>query len=373
MKALTCMTRLACLAALYAVLWLDAAHAQHKELRYSLYLPPRSVEGGIVPQFLEALGKRTDGRVTGRMFPGGQLFSGPATLKGIRDGGADMGFIVLPLTLGELKHANIGVDLQLHATDPFVAAGAVNETLMQSCAECKQDFATQNAIYLGGHAAPPWYVMCKAPAKSLADFRGRKLRVTGAWVARLANVLGMVPVQLPGTEIASALSGGQIDCAVSPVVWLKDLQLWDSAKYVFEQPLGPSAGLGLFVTNRKTYDSLEPRDQQILLDLAAQYSTRAIDAYLAHDATVRKEAAAKKVSFVRPGADFTKAVDDFRKNDLPNVVNDMTARGAQNAEAIVKAHLANLKTWEGIVAEVKGDREKYTQIMKERTMKGLLR
>ena len=144
----------------------------------------------------------------------------------------------------------------MHTTDPFVAAGAVNETLMQSCAECRQDFATQNSIYLGGHAAPPWYVMCKAPAKSLADMKGRKIRVTGAWVARLANALGMVPVQLPGTEIASALSGGQIDCAVSPVVWLKDLQLWDSAKYVFEQPLGPSAGLGLF----------DPRQAQVAQD-----------------------------------------------------------------------------------------------------------
>ena len=373
MKVFSRVATVACLAALCSALAPQIAHAQNKELRYSLYLPPKSVEGGIVPQFLEELGKRTSGRVTGRMFPGGQLFSGPATLKGIRDGGADMGFIVLPLTLGELKHANIGVDLQLHTTDPFVAAGAVNETLMQSCAECRQDFATQNSIYLGGHAAPPWYVMCKAPAKSLADMKGRKIRVTGAWVARLANALGMVPVQLPGTEIASALSGGQIDCAVSPVVWLKDLQLWDSAKYVFEQPLGPSAGLGLFVTNRKTYDGLESRDKEVLLDLAAKWSVRAIDAYLTHDALVRKEAATKKVSFVRPGADFTRAVDDFRKNDLPNVVNDMTTRGATNAQAIVQAHLANIKTWEAIVAEVKGDREKYVQALKERTMKGLPR
>jgi TRAP-type transport system periplasmic protein len=371
MKVFSRAATVACLAALSSVLAPETVSAQTKELRYSLYLPPRSVEGTVVPPFLEELGKRTNGRVTGRLFPGGQLFSGPATLKGIRDGGADMGFIVLPLTLGELKHANIGVDLQLHATDPFVAAGAVNETLMQTCAECKQDFATQNSVYLGGHAAPPWYVMCRAPANSLADMKGRKIRVTGAWAARLANALGMVPVQLPGTEIASALSGGQIDCAVSPVVWLKDLQLWDSAKYVFEQPLGPSAGLGLFVTNRKTYDSLEARDKEILLDLVAKYSVRAIDAYLAHDAEVRKEAAGKKVSFVKVGRDFTQAVDNFRKNDLPNVVNDMTTRGATNAQAIVQGHLANLKTWEAIVAETKGDREKYTQVMKERTMKGL--
>ena len=121
MKALVHAVSVACLAALCSALAPQIAQAQNKELRYSLYLPPRSVEGTVVPPFLEELGKRTNGRVTGRLFPGGQLFSGPATLKGIRDGGADMGFIVLPLTLGELKHANIGVDLQLHTTDPFVA------------------------------------------------------------------------------------------------------------------------------------------------------------------------------------------------------------------------------------------------------------
>ena len=91
MKALVHAVSVACLAALCSALAPQIAQAQNKELRYSLYLPPKSVEGGIVPQFLEELGKRTSGRVTGRMFPGGQLFSGPATLKGIRDGGADMG------------------------------------------------------------------------------------------------------------------------------------------------------------------------------------------------------------------------------------------------------------------------------------------
>ena len=102
MKVFSRLATVACLAALSSVLSPDTASAQTKELRYSLYLPPRSVEGGVVPPFLEELSKRTNGRVTGRLFPGGQLFSGPATLKGIRDGGADMGFIVLPLTLGEL-------------------------------------------------------------------------------------------------------------------------------------------------------------------------------------------------------------------------------------------------------------------------------
>ena len=52
MKAFAYVLSLICLAALCSAVSPVTAHAQTKELRYSLYLPPRSVEGGIVPQFL---------------------------------------------------------------------------------------------------------------------------------------------------------------------------------------------------------------------------------------------------------------------------------------------------------------------------------
>ncbi len=180
-----------------------AGAAQSAELRYSMFQPPRTIEGVIIGDFLEELGEKTEGRVTGKQFPGGQLLSGPATLKGIKDGVADMGFIVLSFTLGELKHANIVADLQLYAVDPYVAAGAANETIMADCKECTADFVAQNSLYLGGHAATPWQLMCRQPIGGLADLAGRKVRVTGAWATRLASSLGMVSVQLPGTEIAA--------------------------------------------------------------------------------------------------------------------------------------------------------------------------
>ncbi len=363
------MNTLRCAVMLAGMLVASASEA--RELRYSLYLPPSSVEGEVLSKFVPELAQRSAGRLTMRVFPGGQLFSGPATLKGIRDGGADMGFVIFPLTVGELKHANIGVDLQLHTSDPYVAMGAVNETVMQSCPKCAGDFDAQNAIYLSGHAAPAFHLMCKSPMKTAADLSGRKVRVTGSWTARLANAFGMVPVQLPGTEIASALSGGQVDCAIAPVVWMRDLQLWDSAKAVLELPLGPSAALGMFVINKRTFNSLDAKDKTVLLDIAADATLAAVEVYDRRDAETRAEAGRKGVVFIKPDDGLLKIVEDFKKNDVPNVVKDMSNRGVTNAEEIAKVHLANVTTWEKIVSDTKGDRKKYMEILKERTMKGL--
>lgn len=350
---------------------LVSSAVEARELRYSMYLPPATLEAQVVAKFATDLAQKSEGRLTAKMFPGGQLFSGPATLKGIKDGGADLGFVVLPLTIGELKHANIGVDLQLHASDSYVAMGAVNETIMQSCAKCVSDFDAQNSLYLGGHAAPAFHLMCKSPGKTAAELKGRRVRVTGAWTARLANAFGMVPVQLPGTEIAAALSGGQVDCAIAPVVWLKDLQLWDSVRSVLELPMGPSAGLGLYVINKRTWQSLEPRDKTVLLDVVTNSIVTAVEDYEVRDAQIRSEAAAKGVAFTKPEADLVKIVDDFRKADVPNVVADMTNRGAEGADGIVKAHLANIAAWEKIVADAKGDRAKIVKALEDRTLKGL--
>jgi len=342
-----------------------AGSALATELKYSLFMAPRVIEGRLMEEFGKELAAKTDGRVTIRMFAGGQLFSAPATLNGIRDGAVDGGFIVAPLTMAELKHVNILSDMVAYQLDPLVTAAAANETLMINCEGCREDFDKHNVVMLGGHATTPWKLLCAKPVASLADLQGRKARIIGGAATRLVDALGMVGVTLPVSEIAPALAGGQIDCAVGPVNWLQNYSLWDSAKTVVDIDLGISGGIGYFVFNKDSMAELLAEDRATFVDLVPTYIAKATQGYIDEDATARAAAEERGVTFVEPSADIVAALEDFRETDLPNIVADAAARGVENPKEIMDEFMATYETWEKRFAGTDRSPETAARLMQE--------
>ena len=136
------------------------------------------------------------------------------------------------------------------ADDMWAAAGATNETAMLGCPECVKDLAKYKSVWLGGHAASPWYLMCASPIASYLRHRGqegardRRLRLPDDRGPRRGRRLPIGDRHRPPRS-----SKRQIDCAVGPLTWLTTLGLIDSVKGVVDQPLGSYHGLGEFVFN----------------------------------------------------------------------------------------------------------------------------
>ena len=325
--------------------------AEAKELKYNIFQPPRTLEGQVLQQALPELAKETNGAITFKLFAGGQLLSGPGTLKGIQDGVVDAGFIVPSLNLGELKRIAIIPDLLPWARNSYAATAAAMETILLDCESCRKEQADHNIWFLGGVGPTSWNIMCSKPVASLADFKGRRVRVTGSSATRMIRALGGVAVQLPPPEIGPALSGGQIDCAVGPNAWLADYSLWDSVKQVIALELGVYHGLGLFVTNRKTFADMTPEQKKIYLALTLKYAVIGTDRYADQQREVRETAKKRGIQIWTPTKDFDDALAKFRETDLPNVVADFKARGTTDAQQVVDIHLANLKKWDAIVAK----------------------
>ncbi len=323
--------------------------ADARELRFNMFQPPRTIEARIYDQFFAELAKATNGSLTGKVFAGGQLLNGPGTLKGIKDGVVDGGFVVPSLNLGELKHIAMVPDMLPWVTDSHAAAGAGLETILVGCAECKKEQQDLNVWFFGGHGPTSWNLMCAKPVASLADFKGRKVRVTGSSATRMIRALGGVAVLLPPPEIGSALSGGQIDCAVGPNAWLADYSLWDAVKQVIDIEIGIYHGLGLFVTNRKTFASFTPQEKKTYIALTAKYGVLATDMYAEQQREVREMAAKRGIQFWKPGKDFNDALAKFRAEDLPRLAEDFKARGVADADRLMKLHLANIAKWVKIV------------------------
>jgi TRAP-type mannitol/chloroaromatic compound transport system substrate-binding protein len=77
----------------------------------------------------------------------------------------------------------------------------------------KRAYAKYNVHYLGSTLIGAEPIMSKKPIRSLADFKGLKIRTPAGLTSMLFKKLGAAPVPLPGGEIYSALDTGVIDAA----------------------------------------------------------------------------------------------------------------------------------------------------------------
>ena len=330
-------------ASLMAMTALTAAEA--KELRYNLFVPANTIEAKELDAFFKEVKEKTGGSLTGKVFPGGQLLTGPASLKGVGDGVADVGFVAPQFSPGELPHTNTMPDMVAFTVDPMATMSAANEVIMTQCPECTKEWADRNLVFLGGHTGTPWELMCTKPAATVGDLKGRKVRVPGGAATRLAEALGLVGVNMTPTEAAQGLAGGQIDCVVGATSWMRDYSFWDSAKSVINADLGLSAGLGTFVFNIKSWKGLSQKEQQVLMDLIPKYVTLMTQDYINREAEVRKQAEAKGVTFTKPDPTTAAAIAKYRKTDIPNIAAQLKKRGVKNPNRIIDAYNESLAKW----------------------------
>src|SRR3989304_7072106 len=150
-----------------------AGAAAAKEIKFNLFQPPRTIEGRLYTEFFDELSKPTNGGLTGKGFAGGQLLNAPGTLKGVKDGVVDGGFVVPSLNLGELKHIAMIPDMLPWVSNSHAAAAAGLETILVDCEACKKEQQDLNVWFFGGHGPPSWNIMCAKPAGGPAGCNGR--------------------------------------------------------------------------------------------------------------------------------------------------------------------------------------------------------
>lgn len=307
---------------------------------------------GIVPYF-EAVEKDTGGSLKWKILAGGQLFGGPATLAGIRDRIADAGGPVIPaFTRKELRAVNVVYDLVNASESPVAMAGAVTETFHLNCPECKQEFAKSNSLFIANYATTRFNILCRDPIKTLADVKGRKMRVVGA-LGRFIKDAGGVPVGGSPAAAVEALQRGSMDCIVGPIEWLQGFGLWDITKHVLDAPLAIQPTPASMVINLDTWKKLTKAERAALIKQApGLVAGVTITGYMTEDDQVRSEAAKRGVTITEASAEVRKALEGHKAGEPKNIAQSALKEGVKDPEAIIKAHLANVQKWERIHARI---------------------
>lgn len=277
--------------------------------------------------FAEAVTTCTGGELEMVVHGGGSLFKGGEIKRAVQTGQAPIGERLLSAHQNE--NAIFGVD-----SVPFLASSfeASDKLWKSSRPALEKILNDQNLVLLYAVPWPPQGLYFKKEINSVADMKGIKFRAYNAATARLAELGGMLPVQIEAAELSQALATGVAEAFISSGSTGYDRKVWEQLSFFYDtQAWLPR---NYVFANKDAYDGLSDQSKNCLKSSAllaeAAGTTRARELtgwYLS-------QLAANGMKVQAPG--------DALKADLSKIGDTMSAEWAKAAgsegAAIVDAY-----------------------------------
>ena len=345
-----------------------AGQAAAKErLNFAYGYPNNSAIGLAVDDYAAAVEERSGGNITSTGFPM-SLLSLSETSAGVRDGLADVGFVLTPYFAAEyptnlfLHELNLLINLIEKPTgkEPLAYTGAMLEYTLNDCPECLEEFKAQNQVYTGGGVTPLYNLLCKdVKVTSVEDLKGKRLRAGGAGFVRFAEHFGATGVRLPVSEVYEALDQGILDCAMLSAPELTNYNLHEVVTDItLGVPGGAFAGVASANVNLDRWKGMDDESRAAMLWAGSHMTADVSWNFYSDDTAAIQHARDNGINIYQPEPELVAAVQEFMKQDLDTVStlfkdNYNVARAAE----ITAAFPALLEKWGGLVADVESSEE----------------
>lgn len=341
-----------------AVLSLSSVSAE--TLNYAHGYPEESAVGMAAITFAQEVEKKSDGDLKVRPFAM-SLLSLAETGPGLRDGMADIGYVLSPYYSAEyatnllLHELNPLVNLnEITGKEAFAYAGAMVDFTINDCPECLEEFAAQNQVYAGGGVTTLYGLQCKTPIQNMSDLSGKRVRTGGAGFVRFAEEFGAVAIPLPINEVYEALSQGVLDCAMLSAPELINYNLYDVVTDITPNvPGGLFAGVAGTNVNRNVWLGLTEEQRAALIWGASHFTARMTWNFVEQEADAMAQAEERGINIHEPNAAMNEAVREFVIADLQEVVDVFTSTySVTRAPEISEQFPKTLERWMGLVSNV---------------------
>jgi len=179
-------------------------------------------------EFAQCITTGTGGALEVKTHPGGSLFSGAEIKRAIQTGQVHIGERLLS------GHQNENVLFGFDSI-PFLATSfADSDKLWQAAkAPLSKLLADQNLHLLYSVPWPAQGLYFKKAINSVADMKGIKFRSYNVATARLAELAGMLPVQIEAAEISQAFATGVAESMISSGSTGYDRKVWESLTHYY--------------------------------------------------------------------------------------------------------------------------------------------
>ena len=252
----------------------------------------------------------TQGRVSCRVLPK-SVASPPGTFDAIRDGLADMAFIVHGYTPARFVLAE-AAELPFMADSAEVMSVAYQRVYERMLATFDEH---KGVVMLGAFTHGPGQIYnTRRAITMIKDFDGLKLRTAGGVSADVARVLGASPVFKPAPETYELMSSGVVDGTMLPKETPLGLNLLRVIKYATYVPGGLYHVSFAMIASPKKWAQISPSDRDLIAKLSGQALARRFgQAWDAADTRGQKAVAETNIQIV---------------NADPQLVADIKARTA---------------------------------------------
>lgn len=249
------------------------------ELKFS-DVQPETHPTNIAAQWMaDELEKRTDGRVTMRIYPGGQLGGPDELIAAMELGDVDMVWVTTADLARHSKPFSIfSLSYLVQDREHFKRLSDPNSAFMAKMNELvdELDIGSRIVGMMGG--SPRRLYNGVREVRTPDDLKGLKIRIQDSPVeAKIWSELGATPVPVAWTEVYTALSSGVADGAESSTSAYYSNKFYEVAPY---HSLTEHQFLFMPVLmSNKTYEKLPEDLREIVLELAAEASEKSWQLY----------------------------------------------------------------------------------------------
>jgi TRAP-type C4-dicarboxylate transport system substrate-binding protein len=229
--------------------------------RYSNFLPPHHFSQWCISWFLDEIEKRTGGRIKTKLFIGEALGKAAEHYSMVISGRVEMGQMITGFAPGVFPLSSV---LQL----PFTWNTALEGSLVANDLFRKgflDETLRKDVKIMALNLTVPLKIWTKKPVSGLEGLKGLRLRVAGGLDTQTVDALGAAPVSMPLPEVFPALEKGVLDGGLYSFESAAIFKYAEAAKYVMDVPAGYA--VGMFIMNKKTWNSLPKETQAVLDDL----------------------------------------------------------------------------------------------------------
>ena len=242
--------------------WQGPAGAQQKTIVWNLPTvgAPSYFHTVNYIAFAAKVKEKSGGRMEIRVHPASSLYPSFELIPAVLDGRSEIGTVLASYLTDVLLEMG---PLEL----PFMT-GSVAEhkkAALQLRPFYTEMLAKKGLKLLSIHAWPSQQIFSTTPIRTVADWKGKKIRVYGSDSANIARILGAAPVNMAFGEVYSALEKKTVDGAMTSATNAEPMKFFEVAKYLDYWYLA-GAAMEWLVANQKSWDALPKDLQQVVLD-----------------------------------------------------------------------------------------------------------
>lgn len=271
--------------------------AQGVQLKIATLAPEGSTWMNEAREAADEIGRRTDGRVGLRFYPGGTMGSDDAVLRKMRIGQLHGGAVLA----GSLN--TIDPNTQLYNLPLlFHDYGEVDAVRARFDPRLIAGLAEQGLISFGFLETGFVYLMSTKPISEFEQLSGRKIWMPeGDPISKaLAAASGLSPVPLAISDVLTGLQTGLIDTVAAPPVGAVALQWFTKAPYATDLPV--TYVYGTLVMSDKAMERLAPADRTVVQEVLTEAISKLDDRARQDTRAAREALTAQGVTFVEPSA-----------------------------------------------------------------------